>query len=343
MHKKIILQGRLDFHRQKSYDKIKELFAYRTENFYRNDILLDIDEVFVDEDLSLVIKRMVINAMEKSWRNTISLLEYCSQFAVTGRIGAWLIDDGKLKTYKDITPKNEKTIVRNYLQGLELIDAKGKEEEAIRSLSKVIEKYDKHAAAYEKRGYVQLLLKKYNDALRDFNKCINIDDSIPEAYYGRAKVHIIKKDFAQAIEDLEAVTKKAIALQPIYWQARRLKAQYHQKLGQLDKAVFDLKFLCHREFEKDNPNYAWRRYDFYCYARILAKMEQEEEALVWLDRALDTPKGQGKAKDADILFLQGMLRKEVGKKGFLKSIKESAALGHTKAKKYLEQNHRSAI
>ncbi len=336
MHKKIILQGRFDFNSRRSYDKIKELYAHRTENFYRGDILLDIDEIFIDDDMSLLIKRKVLHALEKSWRNTVALLEYCAQFAVTGRVGAWLIDNGKLKNYTDIIPNSEKTVVRNYLKGLELLDIKGKEEEAISALSEAIEKYDKHAAAYEKRGYVQLLLKKYTDAMRDFNKCIAIDDGIPEAYYGRAKIHIIKKEYQRAIDDLDLVTKKSIALQPIYWQARRLKAQNHLQLDQVEKALFDLKFLCNRQFDRDNPNYAWRRHDYYNYAQLLFRNGQEETALLWLEKALELPEAQGKAKKSDILYLQGIIRKEIGKKGFLKSIKESAALGHKKAKKFLE-------
>ena len=336
MHKKIILQGRFNFGNPRSYGKIKELFVYRTENFYRNDILLELEDVFKDEEMSLDLGRKVINAMEKSWRNTIDLLQYCSQFAVTGRVGGWLLDDGKLKKYVDIIPNSEKTVVRNYLKGLELIDQKGKEEEAITALSSAIEKYDKHAAAYEKRAYVELQLKKYTDAMRDFNKCINFDDSIPEAYYGRAKVHIYRKEFQEAINDLELVTKKAIALQPIYWQARRLKAKYHKQLKQLEKAEFDLRFLCNRNFQKENPNFEWKRHDFFTYSQLLFELSKEKEALAWLDKALETPEGKGKAKKSDILFYQGIIRKESGKKGYLKSIKESAALGHKKAKKYLE-------
>lgn len=342
MHKKIIYQGRLAFGTQRSYDKIKKLCEHRVENFYRNDVLIDPEEVFNDDTFSLEIGRQVINAMEKSWRNTLALLEYCGQFAVEGKIGAWLIDEGRLKKTVEITPDSEKMVVIHYRKGLELMQTKGKEQEAIESLDLAINKYDKHATAYEKRGYINMKLKKYVDAARDFNKCLKLDDAIPEAYYGLAKINLLNKQHAEAVKNLEMVTKKAIALQPIYWQARRQKAESHVVLKEYDKAVFDLKFLSKRVFAATDPNFDWKRYDYFIYGKVLIETGDFAEAFIALDQALKLPevKGRGRAPEADILFFKSIARKETGKKDFIKDLKESASMGHKKAIKMLEDSRK---
>ena len=91
------------------------------------------------------------------------------------------------------------------------------------ALSKAIEKYDRHAQAYERRAKVCFRMKNYHDAARDYTKAINIDPTIPTAYFGRARVHMLNKDWELAIEDFNNTLKKSIALQPIYWKSRKLK------------------------------------------------------------------------------------------------------------------------
>jgi len=336
MFKKIIYQGKLVFNRN-SYDKVIKLYEYRIENFYRGDVLLPLEEVFVEEELSLIIGRRVLQATEKSWRNTRLLIEYCAQFAITGQVGMWLIDEKGLKSYVNIYPQSDKAVVQQYLKSLDLMNADGKEEEAIAELNKVIQRYDKHAMAYEKRGYTNMKLQRWHDAKRDFTKSIDLDPTFPDAYYGKAQILRHEGDLEGAIANYLSTTKNALALQPIHWKARRNKSKCLILLKEFDKAAFDLKFLVKREFKEDNPNARFRRYDYYLYASVLHELGEHKEALKHIEQALAYPEDRGQVSESDILYLRGVVVKAMGKRGFLKDLEASAAMGHKKAKKALAE------
>ena len=221
---KTIIQGRLEFGSEKTYQKVITQFRQRSENYYKSDIIFEEEDIFDEEKLTLEIPRFVGQFTEKKFKNTVALLDYCSQFAVMGSIRAWMSEGGKVMHYKLMEPDSDKAAVRFYNKGKKLVKEAGREEEAIAALTKAIKKYDKHAMAYERRGKVTFIMQNYHDAKRDYTKCINMDPSIPTAYYGRAKVHMINEDWDLAIADLEATIAKSIALQPVYWKARLLKA-----------------------------------------------------------------------------------------------------------------------
>ncbi len=97
--------------------------------------------------------------------------------------------------------------------------------EASEALSKAIEKYERHALAYERRGYVNYKLKNFNDALHDFSKSIRINPNNPEPYYGSGKVKMLKNDWDGAIQDFDQAIKRSLALQPLHWLARLKKGE----------------------------------------------------------------------------------------------------------------------
>ena len=177
---KTIIQGRLEFGNEKSYQKVFKMFEYRTETYYKSDIMLDQEEVFNKKMLALEVPRYVGQHLDKTYRNTVSLLEYSAQFAISGEIRAWQTDKGTVLSYAYIEPESDKAAVVDFRKGKELVGEDGREQEALEALSNAIEKYNNHAYAYEKRGEVNYMLKKYHDSLRDFNKCLAIDDSIPD-------------------------------------------------------------------------------------------------------------------------------------------------------------------
>jgi tetratricopeptide (TPR) repeat protein len=337
MFYKAIIQGRLEFGNDKSYQKVVKMYDYRTENYYKGVLVFTAEEVFNNEDLSLEIPRHVSQITEKNFKNTCSLLEYCAQFALAGSIRAWQIDEGKIMHYAIIEPDSDKVAVRSFLKGRKLVKQIGKEDEAIKALTKAIEKYDRHAQAYERRAKVNFLLKKYHDAKRDYTKCINIDSTIPTAYYGRAKVHILEKNYQEAIDDLEESTRYSIALQAVYWKAKRIKAECHIKLKQWEKAAFDLKFFSKRIFKTDDPNYPWGRWGYYYYGYVLLELKEYKEALAAFNIALETDMGAGKIENRDILRLRGVAKKYAGKTGYLKDIREAAKLGDLQAKSLLKE------
>jgi tetratricopeptide (TPR) repeat protein len=334
---KSIIQGRLEFSNEKSFDKVLKMYQYRTESYYKNDILLLEEEIFFRESASLNVPRFVGQASEKSWRNTVSLLDYCSQFAVSGSMKAWITDNGKILNYNEIEPESDKAAVIQFKKGKKYADEVGKEGEAIEALSKAIEKHKGHANAYEKRARVLLQLENYDEALEDYGKAIKLDDSIPEAYYGRAEIYIRKGDMENAIHDLELALKKAIALQPIYWTSRLKKAKCHIRRGEWEKAAFDLKFFTNREFSEDDPNYSKKAFGFFLYGQVLVEQKNFEEAYDAICKAIEFPQGTNHISMEEMQYYRGMTRLKMGKKGYMNDIKMAADAGIEDAKTLLSE------
>ena len=59
MYFKTIIQGRLEFGTQKSYEKVTKMFLQRLETYYKTDVFFKYEEIFKDDDLSLEIPRYV--------------------------------------------------------------------------------------------------------------------------------------------------------------------------------------------------------------------------------------------------------------------------------------------
>lgn len=332
---KTILQGRMEFGNAKSYQKVVKMFEYRTETYYKSDVIVKLEDVFDDKILSLEIPRYVGQHLDKSFRNTVSLLEYCAQFAVAGEIRAWQTDRGTVLSYVYIEPQSDKAAVTYFIKGKKLVGEDGREEEAITALSNAIEKYNRHAYAYLKRAEINFILKKYHDSLRDFNKCLAIDDTIPDAYLGRANIAIQDKDYQEAIDNLDLTLKKSIALQSIYWKSRRLKADCHIKLEQFDKAAYDLKLFTNRKFEDDNPNKKYVMAAKKTYLDVLMKNESYSDLLELLHNFDDLPPEL--AKNAGLYhYYRGVSKHKIGKKGHLKDLKAAVALESKDAAAYLK-------
>lgn len=334
---KTIIQGKLLFGNQKTFDKVFKMFQYRLENYYKSDVLLDDETLFDPKEFSLVIPRYVGKAIDKSWRNLISALKYSAQFAVSGEIDAWQTDEGKILSYYHIEPDSEKAVVLEFRKGRDLVEKTGQEEEALKILTNAIEKYDKHAQAYERRGRVNYILKKYHDAMRDFNKCLKIDDCNPNGYFGRALVHNKNGETEKAIENLEQTLKTSFALQDIYWIARRYKASCHMKLEQYDKAAFDLKLFSNRNFPIDNPNYVWKKWAYFNYGKVLLELEQYQEALAAIIKSSDFESKFGNITEGQNYLYLGLAKQKAGKGGYMKDIKHAASLGEEGAKEKLKE------
>lgn len=287
MQYKTIISGRLEFGSAKSYETVLKMYQQRMENFYRTaELMFKIEEVFEETSNSLNIPRLVTQSNDKSWLNTLQLIEYLSQFAVAGDLRAWMTDNGKVLKHEVIEPKSDKGAVQAFLKGRELVEAEGKENEAKEALSAAIEKYERHAAAYERRGYVNFLLKNYADALYDYSKSIDLNPNNPEAYLGRAFVKMSQQDFKGAVADLDQAIKQSIPLQPIYWKARRVKGECHLRLKEMDQAAAELKFFTNRAFSKDDPNHKWQPKAWFNYGKALLSMGKFNDALQAFDQAM---------------------------------------------------------
>jgi tetratricopeptide (TPR) repeat protein len=310
MDLKSIIQGRLDFGSEKSYVQMEKMYQSRIDNFYKHDVL--IKENYLDaESFSINVPRHISLGTERTWINTVKLLEYLAQYALSGSMAAWLVREGKILKYAVIEPKSDKAIVRNFIKGQKLSSESGKEKEAIKALTKVIEQYDSHAQAYERRGYVNYELGKIADALYDFNKCISYDDSIPAAYYCKALINMQREDYQAAIADFILTTQKAIALQPIYWKARLLKGQCHLMQLEYADAAKEFKMFTARGFPKDDPNIVKRKEAFFKHAQALVALKEFGKAMDALDSAQKIGDKSDKALNDSITALIGELKERM--------------------------------
>jgi len=335
---KTIFSGCLEFGNERSFFQVEKLFWHRTETYYRNDILLK-DEAFFDEANNCFnIERFLTMSNLKSWRNTINLLEHIAEFAIAGHINAWRTEEGQMLETRLIEPQSDKAAVQAYLKGRDLIVQKGKEDEAMRSLNRAIEKFERHAMAYERRGHVNLLLKNYKDAMYDFSKSIDIYPHNPEPYLGRAYLYQREGAYEKAIADLTLATKCSIPHQPIYWEARRKKAEYFLAINDFESAIKELRLFIKRKFTSDNPNYKYRRPAFSALGRALFETQQYKEAIQAFDTAMaiDEQQATTTIPVADQLFYRGMARQKIGQKGYEADLEEAADLGCTRAAKQLQ-------
>lgn len=336
MLQKTIIQGRIEYGTEKAFNMARKMYVQRAENYYKNDVLFDIDEIFFEDGYFLNVPRFVKQVYAKTLKNTSTLFEYVTQFGVAGEMNIWALEEGKILMYKHLEPDSDKVAVQQYIKGKSLINEKGKEKEAIKALDKAIEKYNRHAQAYERRAKVNFILKKDHDAIRDYNKSIGLDPNNPYAYFGKAEVYIRKNELEEAIACLDLAIKKSVALQAIHWVSRRIKGKLHLKLEQYEKADFELKLFTKRKFGPDNPNLMWRRDAFFDYGLTLLGLEDYAGAVAAFESSLDLEKGNDKIPDAEKLRYRGIAKQKAGQNGFKKDIKEAASLGDKEAVRLLK-------
>lgn len=250
---KLVFRGRLDFGNQRTYDLVVKHWQTRLENYFRTEVLFKAEQIFVPEELAINVPQQTLMSTEKHWRNTTSLLKEVAQYALAGNVGAWWVQNGQVLAECQIEPNSDKVAVSEYLRGRELVQQGGMEEASI-ALSNAIEKYERHAAAFERRGYVNYKLKNFNDAHYDFSKSISINPIAPEPFYGRGKIHMIKNEWEAAAADFDQAIKKSLAVQPMHWLARLRKGDslYHAK--RYAEAIPELKFFLQRKFQETDPN-----------------------------------------------------------------------------------------
>lgn len=300
MTHKTIISGRLEFGSSRSFQKVVNMFEHRKENYYRSDIALSAEDIFVEDECFLDIPRFITQTSDKTWRNTINLLQTLAQFAVAGDLSAWMTDNGELLKHVIIEPKGDKTAIQHFLRGRELINEDGKEQEARDALSRAIDKFERHALAYERRGFVNYKLGNYKDALYDYQKSMDINPDKANPYFGKAVIFKAQENWKDAVAQFAMVTKKAMPLEALHWVARRMKGECLLKMEDYEAASLEFKLFTNRKFTKDNPNYSRRRQVHFLYAQALLGLGRKAEALQQLEKASATAIGREFVSDAEL-------------------------------------------
>lgn len=300
MTHKTIISGRLEFGSSRSYQKVINMFEHRKENYYRSDIAINAEDIFVEESCFLDIPRFITQTSEKTWRNTINLLQTLAQFAVAGDLSAWMTDNGQLLHHVIIEPKGDKTAIQHFLRGRQLINEEGKEKEARDALSRAIDKFERHALAYERRGFVNYKLGNYKDALYDYNKSIDVNPDKANPYFGKAVIFKAQERWEEAVDQFAIVTKKAMPLEPLHWVARRMKGECFLQAGNAEAASLEFRLFTNRNFTKDNPNYSRRRQVYFLYAKTLMELGRKADALQQLEKAAAITLGKEYVSDEEL-------------------------------------------
>ncbi len=334
---KIIFKGCLEFGNEKSYQKVFKMYERRIENYYKRDVLFSEEELFDEENFSVSLPRTVVMSSMKKWKGTVNLFEYLAQFAIAGQMSGWLIE-GKIREHVIIEPHSDKVAVKAFRKGRELVQEEGKEKEAMDALNTAILKYERHAQAYERRGFINYQLKNYNDALYDFTKSINIYSQNPDPYFGRANIYILKGELDKAIQDLDHCIKKSIPLQSIYWKSRRIKGECLAKKGDFKGASLEFKLFTVRKFAAGDSNNKWKKYVFTKYGQTLLELGNFQEAVTAFNEAVKLEQDTAeKVEESDPLLYRGIALQKAGKKGFVKDWKQAAKLGSEKALALMEE------
>jgi len=336
MFYKLIIQGKFHFLNRNSFDKLVKVIVNKNLVYYKNDIVFKELEFLDDENHMINIPRYVGKHTDKAWKNTTNLFENCAQFAVSGRILMWKVEEGKILDFKEIEPSGDRSAVLNFKRGKKFIAEDGMEKEAHSALSKSIEKCDRNALAYERRAVVNLMLENYEEAKEDYEKCLNLDNTVSEAHLGLARLLMKLKDNDTALEHLNHALKTSVALQDLHWQSRRAKADIHILKEEWDKAEFELKLLVLRKFSKESPNYKWRNEDLFNYGIVKYNKYDFTEALELFEESLAIDNGKEKRALKDKFYYLGMAKKNSGKSGYIHDLKLSAELGNDDAEYMLK-------
>ncbi len=324
---KLIFKGRLEFGTERAYKMVVQHWTTRMESYFKTDVLFKMEQVLIDDEMALIVPQQVIMSTERPWRSTTALLQEAVQFAVVGKIQCWCLDNGKLLSHLTIEPHSDKTAVAEYWRGCALVEGEDSYDEATEALSRAIDKYERHALAYERRGYVNYKLRNFNDALHDFSKSISINQNNPEPYYGAGKVRMLKNEWEQAAGEFDQAIKKALALQPVHWLARLRKGEslFHAK--QFEEAAKDLRLFLARSFSETDPNFQRRRRALVLLGRALAETNDLAGSEEAFKQALSTGAGSDLTPDNEALLQLGIVQHRVGKPEFARNLRKAAAMG----------------
>lgn len=337
MFYKLIIQGKFYFLNHTSYDKLVSVIQNRNQIYYKNEIVFKELEFLDHENFMISIPRYVGNHTDKVWKNTVNLFENCAQFAVSGRVMMWKIEEGRILEEKEIEPSGSRTAVLNFKRGKEFMNVGGKENEALEELNKSLETCNRNALAYERRAVVNLMLGNYPEAKEDFMKSLNVDNSIPESHLGLGRILLKEGNLLTSLMHLNFAIKTSIALQPLHWQARRAKAELHMRNEEWDEAEFELKLLVNRVFDRNDVNFSRRKQDLFNLGIVKYNQYLFDVALENFEKAMSMPYGKDKIPDKDKFYFLGMAKKNLGKSGYIHDLNKSAELGNEDAIYILEE------
>ena len=299
---KVIIAGQLEFGSRRAFSQVMEQYAHRMENYYKNDILLKPESIFKEEELTLDVPRTVLPSTERLWLNTLNLLERVVTFSIAGSLNLWRLDAGVMIDHYQLEPKSDRTTVQLFNQGRELVDQRDNEQEALQLMTRVVGRFERHAQAYERRGFINYRLGNDKDAHYDYSKSISINPLMPESYYGRGLVNLRMGDVAAAAADFEAVTKNSIPHQSIYWMAQVALGDAYLQLGRPADAMRTYGMFTKRKQRIASLDRYDRRVAFQL-GQLYLQLGRTKDAVTALQRSLESQPDHKAPEEAEIRSL----------------------------------------
>jgi tetratricopeptide (TPR) repeat protein len=189
-------------------------------------------------------------------------------------------------------------------QGCQAIE-RGLYKDAIRLLTKAIEKDPKYDKAYYNRALAYAWMNKFDEALPDYNKAIEINPNYSKALVGRGKVLQNKKKIKEALMDFN----KAIEV-----GTDDPDAYYNRGVIYLEGKIEDQGIKDFLKATEIDPKYYKAYYNIACVYSI---NNEAEKALVYLEKAVDTG-----MKDLDFVMKDPDLDNIRNSEGFKKIIQK---------------------
>lgn len=325
---KTIFQGYLAFDNVSSFHKLKQMYDHKAGTLYKGEILFSSDIIFIEEKNMVEIPRTVTTTTDKFWQKTVELLKYAGQFAVAGRIGAWVVENGIAVHEVNIEPAGEKTVVLRYKNGVKEVKS-ADYEAAVLSFECTLSEFDRHADAYSRKAFCLKHLGRFEEAEENYKKSLSIDNFHPQASFG---LGIMLQDLGrlgEAVRYYDIAIPRSLPVQPIYWEAKREKAKSLIELGEKQKAITEYKHLTTKIFKETDPNYEKRGEDAINYTLLLHETSDFSTSISVLDRVIDTKNADLPQEIlANIFYLRGTARMNLNLKGYKADIEKAETLGY---------------
>jgi Flp pilus assembly protein TadD len=283
MKTKAIVFGKLEFSSEKNYEQALKMCQQKYSTYYKGQTLFRIEQIFDTLTCSFHIPRTIKEDFDlRQWKNTTEFFKYVADFAMAGSIFNFFFKDGVLKENLEIEPVGDKTAIQAFIQGRQAIQTNDISQ-AIQELNLAITKFEKHATAYERRGYAYYKLGCWNEADADFSKSLSINSYCAKSYYGKSLIAIIKEQSKDAVENLELALKNSIPHQPIFWDIRRVKGNVHLQLKEYDKAAVEYNFYIKRA--ETDASLSGLKQIYFNYGQCLEKQGKKSEAATAFKKA----------------------------------------------------------
>ncbi len=333
---KVIIQGWLDFDSVKRFEKVEKMLVWRAETHYKNESLLIPEKIFDPENRSITIQRLVEQATRKTWSNTIHLLEYAAEFAVTGKVDVWIAGVHPNRHHFVIEPKSDRDVVTRYREAVDLLHKK-ESTDAVLAFREVLRLHADHYLAHLGLMDAFLQLGEPDNAWKLIPKALKLRTTDAGLYIRKGMLALQRNLLDDAIAAFEQCTQYAIALESVYWKARFYKGLALMAKSDWQAASKEFNFFVAKVFEKSDENYLRRPEAHFRLAQCFVHLDQHKQALSHLDSAEKLDTGKQTVARNQLNLYRGLARKGAGYKDYETYLNKAGSAGTVNAEEILEE------